>query len=450
LGRGEWLPFQNFGLWQTSITLWREGKTGILVVDRDGTLRTVQFQRGQVVTADSQDPEDNLVQVFLDQECFTLENYLQAAANFNEDQSLGESMVQFGLITRSELVQGNQAKVFRVFKRTMQLPEGRYRFDATQPAAMTSGPSLDFPLDWFRAFLDVDDRQWVLDQMGAHLAFRIEPVAQLPDSVWQDPEMADLASLENLLDGPEDFKSLVLASSAEEFRLLKFLKMAEWLGYVRFGQGRDNHADAVAVPEAREQSVVLPEPEAMQEAVLPRVPSRRWPWIVSGSVVLVVLAMLGWAWLGTADAEPDLERTEGSELQERAQKGADFAPSESAEPEAEPELEFTTETSVAMARGEIDAAAEMWREASLAWTDQFTLGIYMVCDPGNAFKLWRKFPDDQRFFILPHQFQEQPCYWVCWGQYSSRLQALTARKDLPQGLLEVAPDAEVYPLTKLR
>ena len=424
------------------------------MVEHAGKLRTIQFHRGQAITADSEAPENNLVQVFLDRECFTLENYLQVSANFSEGQSLGESMVQFGLITKAELAEGRKARVFRVFKSILGLAEGQYRFDAVQPGAISAGPSLDFPRDFFRAFLAVENRAWVLDQMDANLAFRVAPQAPIPQSVWEDEEMADLINVKELLTDQLDFKALVLASSAETFRLLKFLRMAEMLGYVKLVPTVAE--DAPFVEAAVEGPVMVREnlPPSPPATELPSTKSnsRRWGWVIAGGLGMLMVAVFVWTSLQGGQENTNSEPPVKMEIagNERSPETADVEIAEISKPQSSSVPEDRSPASIAMAKGEIDLAARLWHEASVEWAGQFTLGIFMVCDPANASKLWGQVPNEKKLFILPHRYQGQPCYWVCWGQYATRLEALTARSGLPHPVLASSPDAEVYPISNLR
>ncbi len=108
------------------------------------------------------------------------------------------------------------------------------------------------------------------------------------------------------------------------------------------------------------------------------------------------------------------------------------------EPSPQPSREKSgTERTEAEARSlllskDFSAAAKIWRERLNAELDKHTIAVFMVCDPNNVSKAADLAGKDDRMFILTRAFQGRTCYWICWGRYDSRAEAMGDFGSLPE------------------
>jgi len=74
-----------------------------------------------------------------------------------------------------------------------------------------------------------------------------------------------------------------------------------------------------------------------------------------------------------------------------------------------------------MAEGNYREAALGWAEKQKANGEQYTIALFMGCESASLNKAFAEAAGNNNLFILPKKFKGQACYWVCWGNYSSRM-----------------------------
>lgn len=103
----------------------------------------------------------------------------------------------------------------------------------------------------------------------------------------------------------------------------------------------------------------------------------------------------------------------------------------------------------ALDNGKFATAAQLWQEQVRALDGRFTLGLFMVCNTENVADAFEAAAGDVRFFIVPKRYAGKPCYWVCWGEFASKGEALAARGDMPPALQDVAAEVNAYRIAVL-
>ena len=82
----------------------------------------------------------------------------------------------------------------------------------------------------------------------------------------------------------------------------------------------------------------------------------------------------------------------------------------------------------------VDRAARARRLLSSGY--DWTLQFMVTCRRESAESLLQSVAYDARLHLLPYRHEDQACYRVCWGSYSSRDEAVS-QKPLPAALLQV-------------
>ncbi|MDJ0837108.1 MAG: flagellar biosynthesis protein FlhA [Acidobacteriota bacterium] len=225
-----WINFKDYALHKQVVRIWEAGQTGTLNCRLKGYIKTLYFQSGTVTFATSDDPQDSLVQVLIDQGRFNEGRFGSILPNFNNELSIGRNLVETGLISQQELVEGTEKQVFRIFKHTINIQEGRFNFKKEDlPKDMIALP-LSFPEKIFEAVLPMEDRAWISNYF---------PIDFTPEKNEEKP--IDFAKVKigrfaeptfKLIDGERQYQQLLLEVDISCFLLLKFLYALSFSGYI--------------------------------------------------------------------------------------------------------------------------------------------------------------------------------------------------------------------------
>ncbi|CAM2006580.1 DUF4388 domain-containing protein [Acanthopleuribacter pedis] len=225
--------FDNYALHAVMRDCWERGVTGVLRGEVRGYTKELFLRDGVVIFANSEDPADKLPQVLMGQGRFTEEQFEAVEPNFRPEISVGRNLVDMGLITQQELIEGARAQVYHTFKGALTAREGRYEVqEAELPDGVVNLP-LEFPADFFKAFLEMEDRAWISSQFGEDLGFVAHKVEDRPVH-FDQVQVADFAQeIYEMIDGETDGNHLAFETDVEDFTLLKFLYALKAMDYIR-------------------------------------------------------------------------------------------------------------------------------------------------------------------------------------------------------------------------
>lgn len=254
--------YDNYALQKEISDGWDQAKSGILTAEINGYEKKLFFQDGVVQFASSSDPDDKLPQICIRQGKFTEEQYDAVAPNFKPDVSVGRNLVEMGLITQQELIQGAKAQVYHIFESVMLSPNGKYDFDTDDAPENLVNLPLTFPDDLFKSILNLDDPKWLSEQFGPNLNFVCERNADKPIN-FKRTKVADFAEgVWELIDGERDFNEIAFESDIDDRKLLKFIYALDLLNFVQV------HQEDAPDDEASEDGEFDSEEDAMDRALL--------------------------------------------------------------------------------------------------------------------------------------------------------------------------------------
>lgn len=224
--------FENYEIHGIARDCWERGLTGVLRTEVQGYSKDLFLRDGMVIFANSEDPANKLPQVLMSQGRFSEEQFDAVEGNFRPEISVGRNLVEMGLITQQELIEGARAQVFHIFESVMQARDGRYEVqEGPLPDGVVNLP-LNFPADFLKAFLTLQDRAWVSSQFGEDLGFVPHRVDDRPIHFDQVP-VADFAqNIYDMIDGETDGNHLAFETDVEDFTLLKFLYALKAMGFI--------------------------------------------------------------------------------------------------------------------------------------------------------------------------------------------------------------------------
>ncbi len=227
------MSFDGYGLQQQLHDLWQDRKTGTLSTTVKGYEKKLFLKDGIVCFATSNDPDDKLPSVLVRQGRFTEAQFLAVEPKFNDKISIGRNLIEMGLITQAELVEGAKEQIYTVYAGCMLAETGTAQFEeGPLPNGIVSLP-LRYPRDLFRAILTMQDKNWISRQFGTALSFVPTPAPGRPALDFSKLELGEFAQpTYKLIDGQLNFNHLTFEAEVDEFTLLKFLYALRLLGQI--------------------------------------------------------------------------------------------------------------------------------------------------------------------------------------------------------------------------
>ncbi len=228
-----WRKFEDYSLQREIRSLWRMGVTATLSCEWGEQRRSLFFRNGQVCFAALEHADGRLPKLLFRHEVLTLEQYESVQPNLRPDRSVGQNLIEMGIITPKELQAALRAEVYQVFLACMKAREGRFLLREGQLPKGIGKIPLVFPRDLFRALLELEDKTWLSRRFGGSLDF-------VPDVVvgkvfdFKVPGIPEYAgTIYRLIDGKRDFRRLSFEVDVDDFVLLKFLYAMLFLGIIR-------------------------------------------------------------------------------------------------------------------------------------------------------------------------------------------------------------------------
>jgi len=237
----------------------REKATGLWRLGQEPS-RTVYFDSGDIVFAQSTHPMDRLTHLLVERGKLTQTQLDYALANLRQGISIGKNLIEMGFITQRDLLDVARAQVERVVCGSLATPDLEPTFEAKELDANVVRLPFDTPELLLNGLLGLKDREGLLELLGP-----LNQVVVLQGRRLMEMTLpADLAKLPPLLDGTHTLLELSRESLAEPLRLGTFALFLREMGWARLHEmpPLDRGAlDLALAPEPEGLSETLPGPE---------------------------------------------------------------------------------------------------------------------------------------------------------------------------------------------
>jgi len=237
----------------------REKATGLWRLGQEPS-RTVFFDSGDIVFAQSTHPMDRLTHLLVERGKLTQTQLDYALANLRQGISIGKNLIEMGFITQRDLLDVARAQVERVVSASLATADLDPVFDAKELDANVVRLPFDTPELLLNGLLGLKDREGLLELLGP-----LNQVVVLQGRRLMEMTLpADLAKLPPLLDGTHTLLELSRESLAEPLRLGTFALFLREMGWARLHEmpPMDRSAlDLALAPEPEPLSAPLPTPE---------------------------------------------------------------------------------------------------------------------------------------------------------------------------------------------
>ncbi len=234
----------------------REGATGVWKLGAEPS-RTVFFDSGDIVFAQSTYPTDRLTHLMVERGKLTQAQLDYAMANLKPGFSIGKNLIEMGFITQRDLLDVARAQVDRVVQLSMSTVDLEPVFEARELDARVVRLPMDSPQLLLNSILNIQDRERLLELLGP-----LNQVVVLQSRRLMEMNLpADLAKLPPLLDGTHTLLELSRESLAEPVRLGAFALFLREIGWARLHEmpPLDRQAlDRALAPDTEPLSPPLP------------------------------------------------------------------------------------------------------------------------------------------------------------------------------------------------
>jgi hypothetical protein len=225
--------------------------TGSLKLERAPLQKAVYFRDGQILFAASNDPKDQLASILVEEGKLGPDQMQVAQARVTPGNPLAKVLTELGYISQRELADAARIKVEKILTDLYTWKEGVYQFATKSLPKGAIDLELSTPRLLFASIRRVQDREWVLRQLGS-LDSVLAPTPAF-DSFLRATEPEPLAEqVLKLADGVRTVKQIGAMSSLGEFEVCKVLAAA------LVGGGVSRNDAAASAPSANVEAFSFP------------------------------------------------------------------------------------------------------------------------------------------------------------------------------------------------
>jgi hypothetical protein len=457
------------------VELWRERFTGAVRLENDSIIKIIYFKEGDLLSASTNDRGDSIGEILLRHEKVSREHLKQALAKRKDAESLGDSLLGLGFITRKELTWARRAQLVGAMRSIFEWDDAEFSVIRDYVPKREEGTSFEFPQVFLEVLLTSTNREAVdaALQQGELVLAPTADFAGLYPALNLNEEADEVAEL---VDGSRTAADIASQARADRFNVYKLLVALRHLGLVTplsppeipVVVGEEHHMEEAPVVPSFDEAPLVPEPtavneyESVEEAIVDEPVKKSGRGVMLVLALAVVLLLVAAYILGagkllkkTPASEPAPAASPSPTAQEPTplpiieapvQEGSPIPTLTAAEPAASPSVEVA-EPSPAPAAG-TDPVRSRYDQMALEYARSIAPGTYTVqfgifCRTDSITRALRDHA--QSVWFVPVDFRGESCFRAYWGRYRSREEAAAAMDTLPGALREGATPAVVMP-----
>jgi len=230
------------------VELHQGNATGSLKLERAPLQKAVYFRDGQILFAASNDPQDQLASILVDEGKLSKDQMQVAQARVSAGNPLAKVLTELGYISQRELADAARLKVEKILTDLYQWNDGSYQFVERSLPKGAIDLELSTPRLLFNSIRRVQEREWVLEQLGSldSVLSATPSLERFLSDTKPDPSAGEVL---RLVDGVKSIKQIGAVSALGEFEVCKILAAA-----LRIGAVEKLETAGVAAPKPRAAS----------------------------------------------------------------------------------------------------------------------------------------------------------------------------------------------------
>jgi len=231
------------------VELHQKSATGSLKLERAPLQKAVYFRDGQILFAASNDPQDQLASILVEEGKLSKDQMQVAQARVSAGNPLAKVLTELGYISQRELADAARLKVEKILTDLYNWKEGTFQFvERTLPKGAID-LELSTPRLIFNSVRRIQDREWVLEQLGS-LDSVLSATPSLDSFLANTTPDPSASEVLRLVDGVKSIKQIGALSALGEFEVCKILASALLSGAFEKSAAGDAVADEAASPPA--------------------------------------------------------------------------------------------------------------------------------------------------------------------------------------------------------
>ncbi len=115
------------------LTIYEQGLTGILSIDRKDTRKTLYFKKGSMIWAGSNSEQDDFESILTARNLVASRNIERVKKMLDAPDTLARTLVEKGLLTLEDYINISREQIKQIAASIMLWPEGEFRFTGEEP-----------------------------------------------------------------------------------------------------------------------------------------------------------------------------------------------------------------------------------------------------------------------------------------------------------------------------
>ncbi len=211
------------------VDLWREQFTGAIRFENDGIIKIIYFKGGDVLSASTNDRADSVDEILMRAGKVSREHVKQALAKRKENETLGDTLLNLGFITRKELTWARRVQVVGVIRSIGEWTAGSFTIVADYLPKRDEGTIFSLPQVIVEMVVTDQDRPKFEKLLESGSAV-FSKAAGFPEAFAKLGLNDDADAIVSEVDGARTATEVAAASGQETFNAYKLLHALSLLG----------------------------------------------------------------------------------------------------------------------------------------------------------------------------------------------------------------------------
>ena len=211
------------------VELWREKFTGAIRFENDGIIKIIYFKEGDVLSASTNDRADSVDEILMKAGKVSREHVKQALAKRKENETLGDTLLNLGFITRKELTWARRVQVVGVIRSINEWPAGSYTIVENYLPKRDEGTMFPLPQIVVELFVTDQDRAKYERELESGSAV-FEKSSEFAETFGKLGFNEEAEAVTAEVDGVKTAAEVAAASHQDAFNAYKLLHALSVLG----------------------------------------------------------------------------------------------------------------------------------------------------------------------------------------------------------------------------